>query len=172
METNCFSKSDVSRRCFNVCVVHQVMEIHQSAVILLLVLAASFTVYGQPDNIKPRYQKFLNQHYGPRVSEQDCDKEIRKRDITAAGTANGCKDVNTFVQANTNDIKAVCGRGGTPHGNNLFKSNQPFPLVTCKLQSGQRHPKCQYRGKKSTRYIVLGCDRGWPVHYEEGIIDV
>ncbi len=172
MKTNCFSKSDISRRCFDVCVVHQVMEIHQSAVILLLVLAASFMVYGQPDDIKPRYQKFLNQHYGPSVSKQDCDKEIRDRRITAAGTANVCKDVNTFINAKKNYIKAVCGRGGTTKGNNLFKSNQPFPVVTCKRKGGPNYPNCQYRVDSSTRYIVLGCDRGWPVHYDEGIIHV
>ncbi|KAI2645508.1 Ribonuclease-like 3 [Labeo rohita] len=127
------------------------MEIHQSAVILLLVLAASFTAYGQPHDIKPCYQKFLNQHLGLHVSEHDCDKEIRKRGITASGTANGCKDINTFLPANKNNIKVVCGRnGGTPQGGNLFKSNHPFPVVTCKLQSGQRHPNFQYRGKKST----------------------
>lgn len=148
------------------------MEIHQSAVILLLVLAASFTAYGQPDNIKPRYQKFLTQHYGPSVSEQDCDKEIRNRRITASGTANGCKDVNTFINANKNDINNVCGRGGTPKGNNLFISNQPFAVVTCKRKGQQNPLNCQYRGTKSTRYIVLGCDRKWPVHYEEGIINV
>ncbi len=148
------------------------MEIHQSAVILLLVLAASFTVYGQPDNIKPRYKNFLNQHLGPHVSEQDCDKEIRKRHITAGGTANDCKDVNTFIQANTNDINNVCGRGGRPYGNNKTISNQPFPVVTCKRKGGQRHPNCKYRGKRSTRYIVLGCEKGWPVHYDEGIINI
>ncbi|XP_026054662.1 ribonuclease-like 3 [Carassius auratus] len=140
-----------------------------SAVILLLISAASFTANGQPDDIKPRYQKFLNQHLGPHVSERDCDREIRNRGITASGTENDCKEVNTFIQANKNNINVVCGKGGTPQGNNLFKSNQRFPLVTCKLQSGQRHPNCKYRGEKSTRYIVLGCDRGWPVHYDEGI---
>ncbi|RXN35814.1 ribonuclease-like 3 [Labeo rohita] len=99
----------------------KVMEIHQSAVILLLVFAASFTAYGQPHDIKPRYQKSLNQHLGPRVSEHDCDKEIKKRGITASGTGNGCKEVNTFIQANENNIKVVCGRnGGTPQGRNLF----------------------------------------------------
>uniref|UniRef100_A0A9J8C566 Ribonuclease like 2 n=1 Tax=Cyprinus carpio carpio TaxID=630221 RepID=A0A9J8C566_CYPCA len=144
------------------------MEIHPSAVILLLLLAASFTAYGQPDDIKPRYQKFLSQHVGLRVSEHDCNREIRKRDITAS--ENGCKEVNTFIKAKKDIIRVVCGKGGTPQGKNLFKSNKPFPVVTCKLKSGERRPKCQYRGKKSTRYIVLGCDRGWPVHYEEGII--
>ncbi|KAL1251678.1 hypothetical protein QQF64_019474 [Cirrhinus molitorella] len=154
---------------------NKVMEIHQSAVILLLVLAASFNAHGQPDNIKPRYQKFLNQHLGPHVSQSDCDKEIRKRDITASGTEHGCKEVNTFIQANKNNIKVVCGKGGTPQGRNLFKSNQPFPVVICKLQSGERHPNCKYRavGKKpQTRYIVLGCDGEWPVHYEEDKINV
>ncbi|XP_026054708.1 ribonuclease-like 3 [Carassius auratus] len=153
--------------------INKVMEIHASAVILLLILAASFTAYGDeqpPPDINPRYQKFLSQHVGLRVSEHACDREIRKRDITASGTENGCKEVNTFIKAKKDIIRVVCGKGGTPQGKNLFKSNKPFPVVTCKLKSGQRHPNCQYRGKKSTRYIVLGCDRGWPVHYEEGII--
>ncbi|KAK7126508.1 hypothetical protein R3I94_017859 [Phoxinus phoxinus] len=146
------------------------MEIHQSAVILLLVLCVSFSAHGQPPHILPRYQKFLIQHRDPDMSEQKCDSEMRKRDIT--GTGNGCKPVNTFIQANTNQIKAVCGGAGTPQGGNLFKSNQPFPVITCRLQSGERPPRCEYRkGKKSTRYVVLGCEKGWPVHYEEGIVD-
>uniref|UniRef100_A0A672N6S9 Ribonuclease like 2 n=1 Tax=Sinocyclocheilus grahami TaxID=75366 RepID=A0A672N6S9_SINGR len=109
-------------------------------------------------HVNPRYQNFLNQHLGPHVSAHACDNEIRKRHITASGTTNSCKKVNTFIQANKNDIKVVCGRnGGTPQGNNLFMSNQPFPVVTCKLKSGERHPKCEYRGNTSSRYIVLGC---------------
>ncbi len=144
------------------------MEIHQSAVIVLMLLAASFTAYGQTD----RYKNFLNQHLGPSVSVQGCDSEIRNREITASGTENGCKEVNTFIHANKKDIKVVCDpkKGGIPQGNNLFRSNQPFPVVTCTLQSGDRHPKCKYRGEKSNRYIVLGCEGGWPVHYDEGII--
>ncbi|XP_056109200.1 ribonuclease-like 3 [Rhinichthys klamathensis goyatoka] len=146
------------------------MEIHQSAVILLLVLCVSFFTHAQPPQIKPRYQKFLNQHLGPDMNKQKCTSEIKKRDITAI--TGGCKDVNTFIQANKNQINTVCGKGGTPQGGNLFKSNQPFPVITCKLQSGERPPKCEYRkGKKSTRYIVLGCEQGWPVHYEGGTIN-
>lgn len=153
---------------------NKVMEIHPSAVILLLLLAASFTAYGQPDHIQLRYEKFLNQHLGPHVNEHACDREIGRRKIIASGTANGCKEVNTFIQTYTDKINTVCGDGGTPQMNNrnLSMSNQPFPVVTCKLKSGQRRPNCQYRGKKSTRYIVLGCEEGWPVHYDEGIINV
>ncbi|XP_077081851.1 ribonuclease-like 3 [Siphateles boraxobius] len=147
------------------------MEIHQSAVILLMLLCVSFSTHAQPAQIKPRYQKFLNQHFGPDMSEQKCDSEMRKRGIT--GTENGCKDVNTFIQANSNNIKAVCGRGGTPQDGNLFKSNQPFPVISCTLQSGSRPPNCKYgNGKKSTRYVVLGCEQGWPVHYDEGKLNL
>uniref|UniRef100_A0A673MFN6 Ribonuclease like 2 n=1 Tax=Sinocyclocheilus rhinocerous TaxID=307959 RepID=A0A673MFN6_9TELE len=120
----------------------------------------------------PRYENFLNQHLGPHVNEHICDTEIRKRHITAPGTANGCKEVNTFIQVNLNDLKAVCDpEKGKPQGNNMFMSNTVYHVVTCKLRSGARHPRCTYRGRKSTRYVVLGCDGGWPVHYDEGIIN-
>ncbi|KAK9967255.1 hypothetical protein ABG768_001662 [Culter alburnus] len=146
------------------------MEIHQSAVILLLILIVPSFTHGQPpDQIMHSYKKFLNQHLGPDMTEQKCDSEMRKRGITV--NDNGCKPVNTFIQANSNQIKAVCGNGGIPHGNNLFRSIQPFPVITCTLKSGVRYPRCEYgKGKKSTRYIVLKCVEGWPVHYDEGII--
>ncbi|XDV23847.1 hypothetical protein PO909_028231 [Leuciscus waleckii] len=147
------------------------MEIHQSAVILLLVLCVSFSTHAQPpDHIKPRYQNFLNQHFGPDMSVQKCDSEIRKRRIT--GADGGCKDVNTFIQANSNDIKVVCDpqTGGTHQSGNLYRSGQQFNVITCKSKSGSRHPRCEYRGTRSTRYVVLGCAEGWPVHYDEGLI--
>lgn len=59
-----------------------------------------------------------------------------------------------------------CGKGGTPQG-----SNQPFPVVICQLKSGERHPNCEYRGIRDTHHIVLGCEDGWPVQYDDGIID-
>ncbi|KAI2647258.1 Ribonuclease-like 3 [Labeo rohita] len=142
------------------------MEIHQSVVILLLVLAASFTAYGQPDDIKPRYQTFLNRHLGPHVSVHDCDKEIRKRGITASGTANGCKEVNTFIHAKENDIREVCGKNGISQGKDLFRSKKPFPVITCRLKHSEKKLKCEYRGSKSTHYIVVKCEKGWPVRYE------
>ncbi|XP_058618052.1 ribonuclease-like 3 [Onychostoma macrolepis] len=148
------------------------MEIHQSAVILLLVLAAAFTAYGQPAHITLRYKNFLHQHLGPHVNERQCDSEISRRHITLAG--NVCKPTNTFIQVNANNIRAVCGKGGTQHRDNRirFTSNKPFFVVTCELQSGKRYPKCVYgRGTGSTRNIVLECDEGWPVHYVESIIN-
>ncbi|XP_056304012.1 ribonuclease-like 3 [Danio aesculapii] len=143
------------------------MEILQSAVIFLLVFSFSLTAAEVPPDVAPRYQKFLRQHVDPDMSVQKCDSEMRERGITA-GSGNDCKEINTLIQANKRVIKDVCGKAGTPK-NNLFISNQPFPVVTCILKSGERHPRCQYQGKRSTRYIVLGCDKGWPVHYEKGI---
>ncbi|RXN33023.1 ribonuclease-like 3 [Labeo rohita] len=145
---------------------------HQSAVILLLVLAASFTAHGQPEDIKPRYEKFLNQHLGPDMTEKKCDSEIKHRKISDSKTPNGCKEVNTFIKANKHQINAVCDKGGTPQSNGMIKSNQPFPVITCKLKSSENKRKCEYRGNKSTRYIVVKCEKGWPVHYDEGIVNV
>ncbi|KAG1925436.1 ribonuclease like [Pimephales promelas] len=150
---------------------NQVMEVHQSAVILLLVVCVSFSTHADPQpppDVEPRYLKFLKQHFGPDMSEQKCD---RKMNNGITGPNGVCKDVNTFIQANSNEIKAVCGTGGRPQGGDLFKSGQQFPVITCKLKRGSRPPRCAYRGKRSTRYVVLGCEKGWPVHYDEGTIN-
>ncbi|KAK9967227.1 hypothetical protein ABG768_001635 [Culter alburnus] len=131
------------------------MEIHQSAVILLLILSVSSFTHAQPDYIKPRYIKFLNQHYGPSMTVKKCDSVIHEnKEFIHSETVNGCKEINTFIQANSDHIRA---------------SNQPFPVITCKLQSGERPPHCKYRGVRDSRDIVLRCDHGWPVHYDEGI---
>ncbi|MFV1304158.1 hypothetical protein, partial [Klebsiella pneumoniae] len=125
----------------------KVMEILQSAVIFLLVFSFSFTAAKVPPDVDPRYQKFLRQHVDADMSVQKCDRAMSIKKITA-GTGNDCKEVNTFIQATKDRITTVCGDAGTPV-NNLFKSNQPFPVVTCKLKSGNRRPNCQYRGTSS-----------------------
>ncbi|KAK9967234.1 hypothetical protein ABG768_001642 [Culter alburnus] len=141
------------------------MEIHQSAVILLLILSVSSFTRGQPADIWQRYVKFRNQHVDPFMTVNDCTSRIENRDIT--GTAGACKPVNSFIVANEDTIKTVCGRGGTRLRNdrNLFESNQLFFVVKCKIKTS-RNGKCEYLGKGYTRKIVLACDRGWPVHYE------
>nr|3LJD_A Chain A, Zebrafish RNase1 [Danio rerio]3LJD_B Chain B, Zebrafish RNase1 [Danio rerio]3LN8_A Chain A, HYDROLASE [Danio rerio]3LN8_B Chain B, HYDROLASE [Danio rerio] len=124
-------------------------------------------------HVKERYKNFLNQHVGPDMSVQRCNSEIgpNNRKITLSGTDNGCKPVNTFILANKRLIKTVCGRAGSPQGN-MVRSNQPFPVVKCVLNNGERHPYCEYRGTRSTRYIVLKCEEGWPVHYHEDEVNV
>ncbi len=151
----------------------RVMGIRHSIVILLLVLCASLSTYGQTEEeVKQRYKKFIRQHVFGAMNVQRCDSEIRTRHITGSQNDNSCKEVNTFILANNNQVKAVCTGGGTrlPENRDLYMSNKPFPVVACTLISGERHPKCAYRGHKSTRKIVVGCAGDWPTHYEEGII--
>ncbi len=145
------------------------MEIHRSTVILLLLLSVLSFTHGQPAYIRARYQKFLNQHLAPYVNREMCTDVIRNRNI---GSETGeCKPVNTFIQANENEITAVCARNNRLNYN-LFQNNQPFSLVTCRLQSGQ-WPNCEYdTGWLSTRYIVLACEQGWPVHYERSTVQM
>ncbi|XP_050975847.1 ribonuclease-like 3 [Labeo rohita] len=139
------------------------MEIHQSTVILLLLLSVSSFTHGQPADIMRRYQKFLNQHHGPFVNREMCTSEIRNRNIVSE--TGDCKPVNTFIQAEDHQITAVCARNNRLNSN-LYKSSTPFNVVTCRLKSGQ-WPNCEYyRGSLYTRYIVLACERGLPIHYQ------
>ncbi|KAK7141257.1 hypothetical protein R3I93_015422 [Phoxinus phoxinus] len=155
-------------------VAHQVMGIHQSTVIVLLVLCAFFSlsIYGQPAEVRRRYEHFLTQHVYGAMTEQRCDRVIRERRITQSETSNNCKEVNTFIQANSNEVRAVCTGGGTrlPENRDLYISENGFPVVMCTLRSGGRRPNCNYRGGTSFRKIVVACEGGWPVHYQEGVI--
>ncbi|KAK7136691.1 hypothetical protein R3I93_016896 [Phoxinus phoxinus] len=141
------------------------MEIHQSAVILLLVLCVSFSAHGQPEG----YEHFLKQHVFGAMTVQKCDGEIHRRGIVRPQTTNGCKEKNTFILADKKHVNTVCGAAGTPEG--IYrKSNNPFPMVICKLHSGNTHPHCKYRGFTDTRKIVVRCEDGWPVHYADDVI--
>ncbi|XP_053341205.1 ribonuclease-like 3 [Clarias gariepinus] len=139
------------------------MEMCRFGLVLVFVLWVALPAEAQPPNVIHRYRNFLNQHVYSDMSEKKCNSEIDKRRITD-GNTNNCKKVNTFIKASSNLIKTVCGRA-----TGLYTSGQPFPVVTCKLQSGDRRPHCDYgrKGYESTRYIKIACDQGWPVHYQE-----
>ncbi|KAI7804495.1 ribonuclease like 2 precursor [Triplophysa rosa] len=151
------------------------MEAHLSAVILLLILCSSDVKADDvPADVKPGYEKFLRQHVYEDMNEKKCDSEMSKRHITEGQTNNDCKTVNTFITASKKEIIKVCNGAGKNYKGSarMYVSNQPFAVVKCELQSGERYPKCEYRGKKSTygRYIVVACDSGWPTHYDGDII--
>ncbi|XP_017569346.1 ribonuclease-like 3 [Pygocentrus nattereri] len=138
------------------------MELHQLAVVLLLALCA----HAQPADVMSRYKHFLNQHVFGNMNTGLCDSVIRTRKITA-GITNNCKEINTFILATHEQVRAVCQEGGIPKGRNLYESTKPFAVVICRLRSGDRRPSCTYDGKRSTRTITVACDQQWPVHYEE-----
>ncbi|KAI3351094.1 hypothetical protein L3Q82_005659 [Scortum barcoo] len=135
----------------------------------LLLLAA--TVLSQEPHILPRYQKFIDQHVNGQMSATRCTEVIRNKRISKTGS-NECKEFNTFIRANTNHIKTICGSAGEPYTGGMTKSLQPFDIVVCELRNQQaRHPRCEYRGQARTRRIAIACEGGgYPVHFERDII--
>ena len=142
------------------------MKVQQFLLPLVLLLSVTLSAHSQSAEVSQRYQKFVTQHINGNMNEYICDREIRTRKITQANS-NDCKERNTFIQASAQLVKRICGDAGTHYSGNLFKSNQPFPIVTCTHRGGARPPRCEYRGHKSTRYIAIACEEGWPVHYED-----
>uniref|UniRef100_A0AAY5F338 Ribonuclease A-domain domain-containing protein n=1 Tax=Electrophorus electricus TaxID=8005 RepID=A0AAY5F338_ELEEL len=136
---------------------------------LLLALSATLLVDAQPADVMRRYKHFLTQHVYGGMNTNKCSKVINQRHITE-GNTNNCKEINTFILATHEQVRAVCSDGGIPKGRNLYESTKRFPLVICKLKKGVRCPKCKYNGKRSTRTIIVACDRGWPVHFEDSKI--
>ncbi|CAB1340047.1 unnamed protein product, partial [Coregonus sp. 'balchen'] len=144
----------------------QVM-VFQRAFLFLVLLCATVMVHGQPADVSPRYQRFLLQHVTGGMTIQNCQHVMSNLKLT--GPDGKCKWKNTFIVANSNQVKAICGLGGTHRNLNLFESNNPFPVVICKRTGGDYHPNCTYKGSKPTRTVVIACDRGWPVHYDGDI---
>ncbi|KAI9518170.1 hypothetical protein NQZ68_039615 [Dissostichus eleginoides] len=130
----------------------------------LLLLSATVSCQNEP------YRTFINQHINGGMSVNRCDQVIGERRITD-GDSNRCKDTNTFIRANTDQVRAVCLRAGEPYRERLTKSLQPFDIVVCTLKNqGARRPHCQYQGRRSTRYIAIRCEGGFPVHYGGDIV--
>uniref|UniRef100_A0A3B3RHW0 Ribonuclease A-domain domain-containing protein n=1 Tax=Paramormyrops kingsleyae TaxID=1676925 RepID=A0A3B3RHW0_9TELE len=79
---------------------------------------------------------------------------------------------NTFIINSKNSIKYVCDKGGEDYcenGKYFQKSIKHFLVVTCTLKN-ENASHCDYRQQKSSRYIVVACENGFPVHYEKGLI--
>ncbi|XP_070611082.1 angiogenin-2-like [Erythrolamprus reginae] len=124
------------------------------------------------------YANFLRQHYDNSQKTGGkgyCNKKMKEREMTRPE----CKELNTFIHDATNNIKAVCvGNGGQdypiqlPDGRVkiLRRSTAQFQVTTCKMRGKSPKPPCEYRENPSRRYIVIACEDGNPVHYEEGHI--
>lgn len=139
--------------------------------VCLLLVLLNATVLSQDPNTIARYRNFINQHINGRMSVNSCSDVIRNRGITQTNT-NQCKETNTFIRATTNLVEAICQRAGQPYGQRreLRVSLQPFNIVVCKLRNQVRQPHCEYRGQDRTRNIVIACENGFPVHFEEDIM--
>ncbi|XP_048879787.1 uncharacterized protein LOC125748041 [Brienomyrus brachyistius] len=131
----------------------------------------------QPDlelnsqEINEKYQKFLRQHYSRDKKVNICNKLMTERKIIGE-KPNKCKVINTFIITDSkNSIKDVCDKGGEDYcedGKILTKSIKHFQVVICTIKNQNAvYPHCDYRQQESSRYIVIACIKGLPVHYEK-----
>ncbi len=132
----------------------QVMKIHQSAVILLLVVCAPLSSYSQT------YQHFINKHLAPAgMKIDDCTNIIKGKGIklkipNKAGTY--CNPINTFIQTTEDAIKGIC--------TNVNQHTGIFNVIECTLLNNM--PPCTYGGTFRAKHeITVTCDKSLPVHY-------
>nr|XP_020754012.1 angiogenin-1-like [Odocoileus virginianus texanus] len=116
-----------------------------------------------------RYRHFLTQHYDRSPKGRDnkyCETMMERRNLTKP-----CKGINTFVHGNKNDIKDICkDKNGKPYKGNLRISKSAFQVTVCKHKGGSTRPPCYYKATKAYRVIVIGCEKGWPVHFDESFV--
>lgn len=113
-----------------------------------------------------RYKHFLTQHHDARPRGRDkkyCESMMVERGLTTP-----CKDRNTFIHGSKKRIKAVCeDTNGIPYNGAFRKSKSPFQVTTCKHTGGSPRPPCYYKATSGSRDIVIACENGWPVHFDE-----
>uniref|UniRef100_A0A8D0D4Y3 Ribonuclease A-domain domain-containing protein n=2 Tax=Sander lucioperca TaxID=283035 RepID=A0A8D0D4Y3_SANLU len=136
---------------------------------VLLISAALISVDGQS------WTQFLNKHIKDWMTAGQCSTVIAARRIvqppTQVNPRISCKTFNTFISTDdVNAVRAICGRGGMPHGNNGMRiSTASFPVVDCNLvfqNPPAVPPHCQYKGvARNNRRIIVRCENGEPVHF-------
>ncbi|XP_034991382.2 angiogenin isoform X1 [Zootoca vivipara] len=144
------------------------MRLSRGACCLFLAVLLSHLLCESSCGNNPRYEKFLSQHRDEprsRFHGRYCNTLMGSRGLTKPE----CKEVNTFIHGSKRQIRAVCAEGGLPSGE-LRKSRQHFRVTTCTLRGGSTRPPCEYKENISPRYIIIGCEGGWPVHYDESQI--
>ncbi|ROI38982.1 Ribonuclease-like 3 [Anabarilius grahami] len=133
------------------------MKIHQSTVILLLVICAPLSTYSQ------NYEAFKNNHVTQdKMTGRDCTAVIENRHINKDGD---CKQINTFILATEQQIKDVCKTGKKQADGKTFISNTEFDVIDCTYEKKENNG-CKYKDVKPRKTtITLTCENGLPVHY-------
>ncbi|MEQ2255850.1 hypothetical protein ILYODFUR_018147, partial [Ilyodon furcidens] len=125
---------------------------------------------GPGKTIFERYKKFKRQHVDKQMTEKKCTDVINQKSIYS--NDNSCKETNTFILADANEVKSICeGQGDYLHEKHLTKSKRKFKVVVCTLTRKAQKPRCQYEGKLyKSRFVVVQCT-GVPVQYAENILN-
>ncbi|XP_028360080.1 angiogenin [Phyllostomus discolor] len=136
--------------------------------LLVFMLGLSLTTSTLAQN-DYRYRHFLTQHYDSKPNGRDdryCNFMMAKRGLTSP-----CKDTNTFIHGTKTNIKAICDdKNGVPYGETFRQSKSSFQITTCKHIGQSSQPPCRYRANKGSRVIVVACEHGFPVHFDESFI--
>lgn len=121
--------------------------------VLLLVLSAALPAEAQ------NWWDFKNKHIEESMSSASCTETITNKRINVSDT---CKYKNSFIRATDDQVRAICGNGGTNVGSNTKKSIYKFRVVTC-IRTNDK--PCTYKGSLNYLYVTLKCENGRPVHY-------
>ncbi|XP_040083019.1 angiogenin-2-like [Oryx dammah] len=143
---------------------------------MVMVLSPLFLVFMLDLGLTPqtlaqddRYREFLRKHYDPSSKGHDdryCNTMMARKHMTKP-----CKDTNTFVHGNSDNIRAICDdRNGEPYGDGLRRSRSAFQITTCRHIGGSPKSPCRYRAFSANRIIVIRCEDGFPVHLEKTFI--
>ncbi len=127
------------------------MKIHQSAVILLLVVCAPLSSYSHT------YEEFKKNHLAPaEMGTGDCTATFLKKLINQ-GT--DCKPTNTFIKTTEEEIANLCT-------NTNIYSGKKFDVIVCKGTSLNNKAPCKYSGEsKKSHTLTVTCENNLPVHY-------
>ncbi len=125
------------------------MKIHQSTVILLLVVCAPLSSYGQ------NFKDFKNKHLAPAgMKIGDCTDTILGRGINHGAY---CKAINTFTKPTENEIANLCTNA------NIYSGKQ-FNVI--EYTSLNNTPSCNYSGRSRKNHtLTVTCKNNLPVHY-------
>ncbi|KAF7688914.1 ribonuclease-like 3 precursor [Silurus meridionalis] len=136
------------------------MEIRMFSLVLLLVMCSALLLEAQS------WKDFKNKHILGTMTESNCTNVMNEKKLPGIGPYNSsCKERNTFIKATDKLVQNVCTGAGKPVGGNIYVSNFPFSVVTCKGNPNQTYPNCDYKGKEYMINITIGCKNNLPVHY-------
>lgn len=117
----------------------------------------------QPEEKTKRlYEQFKTQHINDRMTEDQCDSEIKTRNIS--DTKKECKEKNTFILSDNETVKSICN----DRTDGDVRSKSQFEIIDCELTSKtEKTPPCKYNGKHQfKKRIEVSCQGGYPVHYK------
>lgn len=113
-----------------------------------------------------RYRQFLIKYYDVNLrgrNDRYCESMMVRRYLIIF-----CKDINIFIYGSKSSIKVICGnKNGNFYGEILRISKIRFQVIICKYVGGFFRFLCRYRVILGFRSIVIVCENGLFVYFDE-----